>query len=110
MNKLLFLITGLFLGVGGCSKSSDQKVLRLAHSLSVDHSVHQAMVYMGEQLAEKSDGKLTLKIYPSGQLGNEREAVELLQLGSLAITKVSAAVMESFAEEYRVLGFALHLS
>ena len=59
---------------------------------------------MAEQLEEKSDGQLTIKIYPSGQLGSERETVELLQLGSLAITKVSAAVMEGFAEEYRVLG------
>ena len=106
MHKLLFLASCLLLTfwLSACDDENDQKVLRLAHSLSVDHSVHKAMVYMGEVLEQKSGGKLTLKIYPSGQLGAEREAVELLQLGSLAITKVSAAVMESFAEEYRVLG------
>ena len=87
-----------------CEDAKDQKILRLAHGLSVDHSVHKAMVYMAERLAEKSDGKLIIKIYPSGQLGDERETVELLQLGSLAITKVSAAVMESFSEKYKVLG------
>ena len=59
---------------------------------------------MAEVLEKKSGGQVTIKIYPSGQLGNEREALELLQLGSLAITKVSAAVMESFTEEYKVLG------
>jgi tripartite ATP-independent transporter DctP family solute receptor len=87
-----------------CHRADDQKVLRLAHSLSVDHSVHRAMVFMGERLEELSDGQMTLKIYPSGQLGNEREALELLQLGSLAITKVSGAVLEGFTEEYQVLG------
>lgn len=90
--------------LGACSDTSDRKVLRLAHGLSVDHSVHKAMVYMAEVLEKKSGGQVTIKIYPSGQLGNEREALELLQLGSLAITKVSAAVMESFTEEYKVLG------
>ena len=105
MNKVAFVIGCLFLLAGSsCGDTEEQKILRLAHSLSVDHSVHKAMVYMAEQLEKKSDGKIILKIYPSGQLGSERETVELLQLGSLAITKVSAAVMESFAEEYRVLG------
>ena len=100
---LVCLLLELFV-LSACTSPQDQKILRLAHSLSVDHSVHKAMEYMAEQLAEKSNGQLTIKIYPSGQLGDEREAVELLQLGSLAITKVSAAVMESFAEEYKVLG------
>ncbi len=87
-----------------CHTANEQKVLRVAHGLSSDHSVHKAMVYLGEVLAQKSGGQLTVKIYPSAQLGAERETVELLQLGSVAITKVSAAVMESFAEEYKVLG------
>ena len=106
MNKLLFAIGCLsfFLIFASCKDTEEQKVLRLGHSLSVDHSVHKAMEYMGEVLEKKSGGQLILKIYPSGQLGAERETLELLQLGSLAITKVSAAVMESFAEEYKVLG------
>jgi tripartite ATP-independent transporter DctP family solute receptor len=37
-------------------------------------------------------------------LGSEQQCVELLQIGSLAITKVSAAVMESFTEDFKVLG------
>jgi tripartite ATP-independent transporter DctP family solute receptor len=47
---------------------------------------------------------MELEIYPSGQLGSEQQCVELLQIGSLAITKVSAAVMESFTPNYQVLG------
>jgi TRAP-type C4-dicarboxylate transport system substrate-binding protein len=61
-------------------------------------------VFMADRLEEKSGGKLTMTIYPSGQLGSEQQCVELLQIGSLAITKVSAAVMESFTENFQVLG------
>lgn len=87
-----------------CQTDSKHKVLKLAHGLDQSHSVHKAMVFMAERLKEKSDGKLQMKIYPGGQLGAERECVELLQIGSLAITKVSSAIMEGFVPDYRVLG------
>ncbi len=94
----------LFILLVACRQQKEVKTLRLAHSLSMDHSVHKAMEYMAEQLAEKSEGKMRIKIYPSGQLGAERECLEMLQFGSLAMTKVSAAVMEGFAEKYKVFG------
>lgn len=78
-------------------------MLRLAHGLDTNHPVHNAMVDLGKQLKNASQGKLIVKIYPSGQLGAERECLELLQIGSLDITKVSAAVLENFVPEYKVL-------
>ncbi len=87
-----------------CSLQRQHKVLKLAHSLPVDHPVHQAMEYMANRLEEISDGHMSIRIYPSGQLGSEQQCVELVQIGSLAMTKVSAAVMESFATDYKVLG------
>lgn len=86
-----------------CSNSK-KKTLKLAHGLDVNHSVHKAMVMMGEELAKNSRGKLTLEIYPSQQLGTERECLELLQIGSLDITKVSAGVIENFAPKMKVFG------
>lgn len=80
------------------------RVLRLAHGLDVSHPVHKGMEYMAKRAHAISDGKLTLKIYPSEQLGSERECLEMLQIGSLAMTKVSSAIMESFVPEYKVLG------
>ncbi|SHH03654.1 TRAP transporter substrate-binding protein [Flagellimonas flava] len=83
---------------------NDTKVLKLAHGLDVNHSVHQAMVKMGEELGRLSEGKMTLEIFPSQQLGTERECLELLQMGSLDMTKVSVGVMENFAPKMKVLG------
>ncbi|WP_338039208.1 hypothetical protein [Maribacter litopenaei] len=59
----------------GCSEVNTVKTLRLGHGLDVSHSVHKAMVAMGEDLAERSGGKLKLEIYPSQQLGTERECL-----------------------------------
>jgi len=93
----------LVLMMMGCDTSEKAKVLRLGHSLDTQHPVHLAMEVLGESLEEKSKGKLKLNIYPSSQLGGERECLELLQIGSLDITKVSAAVLENFIPEYKVL-------
>ncbi len=88
----------------GCGRPQQGMVLKLAHGLDPSHPVHSAMVYMADRCKEISEGELTIEIYPSGQLGSEQQCVELLQIGSLAITKVSAAVMESFTEDFKVLG------
>ena len=99
----LFILSTMLL-LNGCNAISDTKSLKLAHGLDPTHPVSQAMEYLAERCEELSDGKLVIDTYPSGQLGSEQQCVELLQIGSLAITKVSAAVMESFTEDYKVLG------
>lgn len=90
--------------ISGCTELRDKRFLKLAHTLPPDHPVHEAMVFMAKRCSELSEGKMEIEIYPSEQLGSEQQCVELLQIGSLAITKVSAAVMESFTEDYKVLG------
>lgn len=88
--------------VGACVSRDDVTVLTLAHALDTSHSVHKGMVHMAERLTEYSDGQMRIDIYPSGQLGVERETVELLQIGSLAMTKVSTAPLEAFVPSMKV--------
>lgn len=97
------LLTVTFLFITGCQTSSNSKIIKLGHGLDISHPVHKSMVYMGELLEQKSNGKMKIKIYPNQQLGTERELVELLQIGSVDITKVSASVLENFAPSYSVL-------
>ena len=101
--RFLLILTIIVIS-GSCGEKADHKTLKLAHGLPTDHPVHKAMAFMAERCKEISDGKLQIQIYSGGQLGSEQQCVELLQIGSLAITKVSAAVMESFTEDYKVLG------
>jgi len=104
-NYLLFAIYfSLFTFFTSCTNTSNTKTIKLAHGLDINHPVHKAMELMGEELQKKSDGKLKLEIYPSQQLGSERQCLELLQIGSLGMTKVSAAVMENFAPDMKVFG------
>ncbi len=101
--KILFLV---FISVAlmQCSTKETGKTLKLAHGLPVNHPVSKAMVFLSERCAELSHNQLRIKIYPGGQLGSEQQNVELLQIGSLAMTKVSAAVLEGFAPDYKAIG------
>ena len=86
----------------GCNGQHDKVVLKLGHTLDTAHPVHKGMLIMAERLAEISGGTMQIDIYPSGQLGSERELMELLQIGSLAMTKVSTSPMESFVPEMKI--------
>lgn len=102
--KKTLAICLLFLVILSCKKDDGKKVLYLAHTLPQTHPVHKGIVEFQTALNQKSEGSLTIKIFPDGQLGSEREVLELLQIGSVAITKVSAATLSNFVPEYHVLG------
>lgn len=87
-----------------CTGDTSVRILKLAHVLDTTHPVHKGMVFMAKKLEENSDGKMRMDIYPSGQLGAERDLIELLQIGSLAMTKVSTAPLEAFVPEMIIFG------
>lgn len=103
--KLKLVLVCCVITFFSCKNEGANKSIKLAHSLGVSHPVHEAMVFMAEKVAENSNGKLTIEIYPSSQLGSERQCLELLQIGSLGMTKVSSAVMENFSPQLRVFGY-----
>ncbi|MGH9339653.1 MAG: TRAP transporter substrate-binding protein [Acidobacteriota bacterium] len=99
LHRLILLI---LLVLTGCAGQSETVVIKLAHGLDTTHSVHKGMEFMARRLEEKSGGTMRIDIYPSQQLGTERETLELLQIGSLGMTKVSASVLESFAPSFKI--------
>lgn len=106
MKKTTILrLTGLWLVaicLASCQTQQSVTTLKLAHGLNTKHPVHLALEYMGERLHEISGGTMSVDIYPSGQLGSERELIELLQIGSLAMTKVSSSPLEGFVPAMKI--------
>jgi tripartite ATP-independent transporter DctP family solute receptor len=102
---LLLYCLGLTIFIfSGCERKRDTVVLKLAHVLDTEHPVHKAMVFMAERVREKSAGKMRIDIYPSEQLGSEREIIEQLQVGALAMAKASSSAIEGFVPKMRVFG------
>ena len=56
-----------------------------------------------------SKGNMVIRIYPSSQMGNARETMELLQNGALDMTKGSASDLESFDNIYAIYNLPVFL-
>lgn len=103
LRKFLLIAAGSLVFLYGCTQiQTDTKTIRLAHGMNTSHPVHEAMVVMSDLVNEYSNGQLRMLVYPNQQLGTERELLELVQLGSIDITKVTSAVLENFVPEMRV--------
>ena len=100
---LKFMASALLLVSCGAPTPGSNNHLRLAHGLNTEHPVHLALEHLAAEAARLSNGSLTITVYPSEQLGSERELVELLQIGSVAMTKISASVLENFDRRFSVL-------
>ena len=100
----IILLAIISISFFSCDKAKGPKVMYLGHTLPQTHPVHKGIVEFQKALEKKSNGTLKVKIFPDAQLGSEREVLELLQIGSVAATKVSAATLSNFVPEYHILG------
>jgi tripartite ATP-independent transporter DctP family solute receptor len=80
--------------------ASAATILKLSHNQDKDHPVHKSMQYMANKVKEYTHGEVIIRIYPNGQLGTQRESMELMQNGALDIVKSNASELESFEPAY----------
>ncbi|MGJ9460373.1 TRAP transporter substrate-binding protein [Oceanobacillus sp. CF4.6] len=107
MKKTLRIIAvSLFIMIiAGCQNASGDSVtkeLKLAHNQTLDHPVHLSLVEFGRLVEEKSNDTIQVDIFPNGQLGSEREVIELTQTGAVDVAKVSASALEGFESDYSI--------
>lgn len=88
---------------GGSSGGEDKKVkLRLGHITGESDAWHVGALKFAELVKEKSNGTVEVEIYPSSTLGNDRDLIEGMQLGSVDFALV-AGVLSNFYEPYSIL-------
>ncbi len=100
----VFLASAAILFIAPPVSAKPELVLKLGHGLPTTHPVHKAMLFMAKRVAEKSEGRMKVEVFPSEQLGTEKECIEALQLGYLAMTKTSSAPMEGFIPKMKIFG------
>lgn len=76
--------------------------LRLGHITNETDAWHLGAVKFAELVEEKTNGSVIVEIYPSSTLGNDRDLIEGLQLGSIDFALV-AGVLSNFYEPYSIL-------
>ena len=77
--------------------------INIGHSGAPDGYADVAAVKFKELVEERSGGRMTVEVFPSSQIGSERELVEGAQLGSIDAGVVFAGLLESFVPEMGVV-------
>jgi tripartite ATP-independent transporter DctP family solute receptor len=85
-------ITWVDLGIS----QEKQVVLKLGHAVAPEHPYHLGAVRYSDLVAQRTKGKVKIDVYPSTQLGNERDMVEGLQLGTIDLVVTSTGPLGGF--------------
>ena len=96
---ILFLLLIVF--VPGFSQSAE-KVVKLGHVVDTKHPYHIGSEFFAKRVKELTNGRIEVQVYPSSQLGNERELVEAMQIGTVEAGAITTAVTSRFVKELEI--------
>src|SRR5258708_34112732 len=77
----------------GPAAAQQKMVLKASDVHPAGYPTVVAVENMGKKLEKATDGRLSVAMYPSMQLGGEKEAVEQAQIGAIALARVSVGAL-----------------
>ncbi|HEX6142898.1 MAG TPA: TRAP transporter substrate-binding protein, partial [Geminicoccaceae bacterium] len=89
-------VAGLF-GLGPAAQALE---IKSSDVHGPDYPTVAAIQYMGDLLNDWTNGRITMNIFHSMQLGGEKEALEQVQVGALEMTRVSVGVVGPIVDEF----------
>lgn len=108
--SLLLLISSILVGCGKDSTSGtsnnatasegDPLSISIGHTLAPESHYHVMATKMAEIAAEKSDGKIEIKVFPQSQLGGEVKMIQGARSGTLDMLVTAQAPLTTTIEEY----------
>lgn len=75
--------------------AADKLVLRSSDTHVADYPTVKAVEYMSQVLEKESNGRLSIKVFPAAQLGEEKDTIEQTQLGVLDMNRVSMVALNN---------------
>lgn len=85
MTKKLALVLSFALAATALFAASGfaATTIKIGHVLNTDHSWHKNLAGFANDVKKETEGRVTIQLYPSGQLGNEKDMVEGLTFGTV---------------------------
>lgn len=92
------VLQGLGLAAAGAclpAAASGTRVLTATDVHVSDYPTVEAVRWIGQQLQERTGGRLGLRLYHSGQLGREHDQISMARHGAIDITRVYAGAVNN---------------
>jgi tripartite ATP-independent transporter DctP family solute receptor len=86
----------------GPAAAQGKLVLKATDVHPLGYPTVEAVLAMGKKLEAATGGRLSVQMYPSMQLGGEKEMIEQAQVGALAIARISVGPMGPLVPEFNV--------
>ncbi|GAA4714962.1 TRAP transporter substrate-binding protein [Brevibacillus fulvus] len=83
--------------------SGPQYTFRLADTHPPDYPTVIGDQKFADLVNERTNGRIKIEIFPSGQLGEEKAVLEQVQLGAIEFARTNAAPLAEFNEELSIL-------
>ncbi|MCK0162999.1 TRAP transporter substrate-binding protein [Marinobacter sp. S6332] len=80
----------------------DPVTLRLAHVVNEQDGFHIAAVKFQDLVAERTEGAVSVELYPNASLGDERTLLEGMQIGTVDMGVITNGPVANFVEEMAV--------
>ena len=84
------------------SHTTMAQTFRAADVHPADYPNVVAVQHMGEKLSAATDGRLEIKTFPGGVLGDEKQVIEQAQIGAIDIIRVSMTPVAAILPEINV--------
>src|SRR3954471_8865293 len=78
--------------------------IRIGHNTPVNTPLDAGIKRFGKLVEERSGGKIMVKDYPAGQIGNEQQMIEGMQVGTLEMAGIIGSTYGNVLPEANVLG------
>jgi tripartite ATP-independent transporter DctP family solute receptor len=88
--------------IAGPALGQQKVVLKATDVHPLGYPTVEAVVRMGKKLEEATAGRLSIQMYPSMQLGGEKEMIEQAQVGALQIARVSVGTLGPVVDDLNV--------
>ena len=86
----------------GTAFAQQKMVLKATDVHPLGYPTVEAVVRMGKKLETATNGRISIQMYPSMQLGGEKEMIEQAQVGALQIARISVGPMGPLVPELNV--------
>ena len=104
--RIAFATAGVLLAAAavasGPALAQQKIVLKATDVHPLGYPTVEAVVQMGKKLEAATNGRLSIQMFPSMQLGGEKEMIEQAQVGALAIARISVGPMGPIVPEMNV--------
>ena len=101
----VLLVTALVLvaGLPGVSPAADAKVAKLGLIAPVGHPVHQASERLAKLVAERTQNRLQIQVFPGGTLGGEIDLRDGVSLGTVHMAGIGYTILNGIVNEMEIL-------